>query len=228
MTPKWITAVLAICLSGAVLSAPTSTTDNLIVKRASVNDVSGSFLHPLQFHILRKLTRCSRETGCDWLRQPEWRHHWRCWWHNHHCLLLRRIHSCRLWRRQEGCVCERHYHQDRQPGQGGQQHQHHWQRQERQAGELWHVGSPGYRSHQVAFMLILFSVLSRRRRMLSSVTWVSPRFWLPTAMPSAFVSFPHVAQYHKVLALNAVRILQQCLGGPLRRVLRQGSRQGLL
>jgi hypothetical protein len=36
---KWITAVLAGCLSSSVLAAPTATTDNLIVKRASINDV---------------------------------------------------------------------------------------------------------------------------------------------------------------------------------------------
>jgi hydroxyethylthiazole kinase-like sugar kinase family protein len=37
---KWITAVLAGCLSSSVIAAPTATTDNLIVKRASINDVS--------------------------------------------------------------------------------------------------------------------------------------------------------------------------------------------
>lgn len=41
---KWITAVLAGCLSSSVLAAPTTTTDNLIVKRASLNDVSYSLL----------------------------------------------------------------------------------------------------------------------------------------------------------------------------------------
>lgn len=39
---KWITAVLAGCLSSGVLAAPTATTDNMIVKRASINDVSCS------------------------------------------------------------------------------------------------------------------------------------------------------------------------------------------
>jgi pectate lyase len=41
---KWITAVLAGCLSGSVLAAPTATSDNQIVKRASINDVSDSLV----------------------------------------------------------------------------------------------------------------------------------------------------------------------------------------
>lgn len=56
MAPKWITAVLASCLSGAVLAAPTATTDNLIVKRASINDVSDSLLNICQLCLSSTLT----------------------------------------------------------------------------------------------------------------------------------------------------------------------------
>ncbi|OOQ89550.1 putative pectate lyase A [Penicillium brasilianum] len=40
---KWITAVLASCFSGSVLAAPTATTDNQIVKRASINDAASGY-----------------------------------------------------------------------------------------------------------------------------------------------------------------------------------------
>lgn len=49
---KWITAVLASCLSGSVLAAPTATTDNQIVKRASINDVSKSLDDESYFNFL--------------------------------------------------------------------------------------------------------------------------------------------------------------------------------
>jgi hypothetical protein len=52
---KWITAVLAGCLSSSVIAAPTATIDNLIVKRASINDVSYSPLETSQVCVFTTL-----------------------------------------------------------------------------------------------------------------------------------------------------------------------------
>ncbi|KAF7717401.1 Pectate lyase [Penicillium ucsense] len=40
---KWFAVALASCLSGAVLAAPTASSDNLIVKRAGINDAATGF-----------------------------------------------------------------------------------------------------------------------------------------------------------------------------------------